>query len=154
MSDLRIGVPDDDLDELQRRLRTTRWADDFGNDTWTYGVERGWLQEMVRYWADEFDWRAQEQAMNRYRHRRVEIEGVPIHFLHARAKGPDPTPLILTHGWPWTFWDWHAVIDPLVEANFDVVVPSLPGFGFSTPLRTTGVDVRRVAQLWVALMRD
>jgi pimeloyl-ACP methyl ester carboxylesterase len=163
MERLRIAIPQEDLDDLGRRLRSTRWADDFGNATWTYGVERHWLEDMVRYWADEFDWRAQERAINRFEHYLTEIDGIPVHFLLARSSEPNATPLILTHGWPWTFWDWCAVIEPLTDPArhggdpaqaFDVVVPSLPGFGFSTPLRTTGVDVRRVAELWVRLMRD
>lgn len=149
-----VSVSDEQLDDLRRRLRTTRWADDFGNAAWTYGVERGWLEEMTRYWAEEFDWRAQEATINRLPQFRVEIDGIPIHFVHLRGAGPDPTPVILTHGWPWTFWDWKDVVEPLAAHGFDVVVPSLPGFGFSTPLRTTGVDVRRVGELWVTLMRD
>lgn len=148
---------------MQRRLRATRWAEDFGNDDWRYGVERGWLAEMVSYWSDEFDWRAQEATINRLPHYRTEIDGVPIHFVHVRGGGPDPVPLVLTHGWPWTFWDWKDVIGPLADPgahggdpalSFDVVVPSLPGVGFSTPLRTTGLNARRVAELWVKLMRE
>ena len=157
----RVDVPASQLDDLRRRLRTTRWADDFGNETWKYGVERRWLEEMVRYWAEEFDWRAQEAAINAFSQFRIEVDGVPVHFVHVRGNGPSPTPLILTHGWPWTFWDWKDVIAPLADPAayggdpadaFDVVVPSLPGYGFSAPLRTTGIGARRVAELWVQLM--
>ena len=102
----RVDVPASQLDDLRRRLRTTRWADDFGNETWTYGVERRWLEEMVRYWAEDFDWRAQEAAINAFSQFRIELDGVPLHFVHVRGTGPSPMPLILTHGWPWTFWDW------------------------------------------------
>ncbi len=118
---------------------------------------------MVRYWSEEFDWRAQEAAINRFPNYLVELDGIPIHFIHARGNGPNPRPLILTHGWPWTFWDWKDVIGPLTDpaahggdaaSSFDVVVPSLPGAGFSTPLSTTGLHARRVAELWVTLMRD
>jgi pimeloyl-ACP methyl ester carboxylesterase len=159
----RIEIDDARLDELNRRLRATSWAEDFGNADWDYGVERGWLEEMVRYFCFDFDWRAQEAAMNRFEHFRVVIDGVPIHFLHARGRGPDPKPLILTHGWPWTFWDWKDVIPRLADpaayggdprASYDVVVPSLPGFAFSKPLTTTGLDPRTIARLWVRLMRD
>ncbi|MBM3679056.1 MAG: epoxide hydrolase, partial [Actinobacteria bacterium] len=137
------------------------WADDFGNERWAYGVERGWLEETARYWADEYDWRAEEAAINRLPQYRLEIDGVPVHFVHVKGKGPAPMPLVLTHGWPWTFWDWKDVIGPLADPAahggdpadaFDVIVPSLPGFGFSTPLRTTGIGARRVAELWVTLM--
>ena len=100
-----IAIPQPDLDDLRRRLAATRWADDFGNADWRYGVERDWLAEMVAYWRDRFDWRAQEAAMNQYPHFRVEIQGIPIHFLHVPGQGPQPKPLLLTHGWPWTFWD-------------------------------------------------
>jgi pimeloyl-ACP methyl ester carboxylesterase len=158
-----IFIPQDRLADMRRRLAATRWADDFGNDSWRYGVERGWLQGMVDYWAGDFDWRAQEAAMNRFEHYKVAIDDVPIHFIHMRGKGPNPLPIVLTHGWPWTFWDWKDVIGPLVDPaahggdpadSFDVVVPSLPGFAFSEPLRTTGIGVREVARLWVRLMRD
>lgn len=152
------------LDDMRRRLRSTRWADDFGNDQWAYGVERGWLESMVKYWADDFDWRAQEAAINRFPQFKAVIDGVPIHFIHVKGKGAPgmkPMPLILTHGWPWTFWDWKDVIGPLSDPAahggdaadaFDVIVPSLPGYGFSEPLRTTGVSAPRVAELWVKLM--
>ena len=158
-----VEIPDAQLEDLRRRLRATRWADDFGNERWRYGVERGWLEEMTAYWADGHDWRAEEAAINRLPQYRTEIDGIPIHFVHVRGNGPDPMPLVLSHGWPWTFWDWRDVISPLADPGahggdpadaFDVVVPSLPGAGFSTPLRTTGVDARRVGELWLALMRD
>ena len=149
-----VEIPNEPLDDLRHRLRSTRWAEDFGNESWRYGVERGWLEGMVEYWAEEFDWHAQEAEINRLPQYRVEIDSIPIHFVHVRGKGPHPMPLILTHGWPWTFWDWKDVIEPLAATGFDVVVPSLPGVGFSTPLRTTGVNGRRVGELWVTLMRD
>ena len=159
----KIAIPEADLADLKRRLAVTRWADDFGNADWRYGVEAGWLREMVDYWRDQYDWRAQEAAMNALPHYRVTIDEVPIHFVHVRGKGPHPTPLVLTHGWPWTFWDFRELIGPLTDPAayggdpadaFDVVVPSLPGYGFSVPLRTTGIDVPAVARLWVRLMRD
>jgi len=98
-----IAIPDAALDDLVRRLRSTRWADDFDNQDWSYGVERDWLMRMADYWASDFDWRAQEAAMNRYPQFKVLINDVPVHFMHIRGKGPNPTPIVLTHGWPWTF---------------------------------------------------
>lgn len=160
----KIDIPEVLLEDMRRRLRSTRWADDFGNEQWAYGVERGWLEVMVKYWADDFDWRAQEAAINRFPQFKAVIDGVPIHFIHVKGKGAPgmkPMPLILTHGWPWTFWDWKDVIGPLSDPAahggdaadaFDVIVPSLPGYGFSEPLRTTGVSAARVAELWVKLM--
>lgn len=156
-----VNISDSLLDDLRRRLKTTRWADDFGNEDWRYGAERGWLEDMVSYWANDYDWRAQEAEMNRFPHFKTEIDGVPIHFIHVRGKGPNPMPIILTHGWPWTFWDYKDVIGPLSDPAahggdaadaFDVIVPSLPGYGFSEPLRTTGISAMRVAELWVRLM--
>lgn len=161
ISPFTISVPDSEIDDLRNRLRTTRWADDFANADWSYGVEREWLGEMVRYWAADYDWREQEAAINAHPQFRTEIDGIPIHFLHVRGKGPNPVPLILTHGWPWTFWDWHALIGPLSDPaahgldpalSFDLIIPSLPGFGFSSPLRSDGVGARRTAELWAELM--
>jgi pimeloyl-ACP methyl ester carboxylesterase len=138
---------------LRRRLAATRWADDFDNEDWAYGVERGWLEEMTGYWSGEFDWRAQEEAMNALPQFRVEIDGLVVHYVHVRAKTTNPIPLLLTHGWPWTFWDFKDMIGPLADAGFDVVVPSIPGCGFS-PLRRAGVIIADIAERWVTLMRD
>jgi pimeloyl-ACP methyl ester carboxylesterase len=156
-----VAIPDLELEELRRRLLATRWAPDAGNADWGYGVQRGWLREMVRYWASDFDWRAQEKQINDLPNYLVEIAGTPIHFLHVKGVGPNPTPIILSHGWPWTFWDWREVIGPLTDPAahggdpadaFDVVVPSLPGFGFSTPLTDTGFGARKIAEYWHVLM--
>jgi pimeloyl-ACP methyl ester carboxylesterase len=158
-----IDLPDEHLDELRRRLRTTRWPPIVGEDSWRFGVERSWMQEMVEYWIEEWDWSVQAAAMNRFDHSIVEADGVPVHVMRAPGVGPAPIPLVLTHGWPWTFWDYKNVIEPLSDPGshggdprdaFDVYVPSLPGFGFSTPLSKPGVDVRAVAQLWVDVMAE
>lgn len=159
----RIFIPEEDLEDLRSRLRRARRADDFGNDSWTYGVERTWLQGMISYWLDGYDWRATETQINSLPNYRVDLDGVPVHFVHVREKGPDPLPLVVTHGWPWTFWDMRHLIGPLSDPgahggdqadSFDVVVPSLPGFGFSSPLRRPGVDVAVIAGLWRRLMAD
>ncbi|MGE0385572.1 MAG: epoxide hydrolase family protein [Gammaproteobacteria bacterium] len=158
-----IRIPQAALDDLRGRLARTRWAPDYANDGWEYGVADGYLRELVDYWIHRFDWRAQEAAMNAYPHFRATIDGIPIHFIHVRGKGPAPMPLILSHGWPWTFWDYEAMIRPLADPAafggdprdaFDVIVPSLPGFVFSGPLRTAGIGYRQTAALWVRLMRD
>jgi pimeloyl-ACP methyl ester carboxylesterase len=155
-----VAIPDADLQELRARLRATRWPADPGPG---YGVDRDWLQDLVRYWAEEYDWRAQEKLINDLPNYRVEIDGTPIHYVHARGKGPNPVPVILSHGWPWTFWDWRKVIGPLSDPAayggdpadaFDVVVPSLPGFGFSAPLTDTGFGARKIAEYWHTLMHD
>lgn len=155
----RIAIPQARLDDLKQRLRATSWPGDFGNTDGRYGVEQGWLQDMASYWAEDFDWRAQEAAMNAFPQYRTTIDGVPIHFVHLRSGRPDAIPLILTHGWPWTFWDWGEIMKGVADAPdegpaFDLVVPSLPGVAFSAPLGTTGLGVREIAALWVRLMRD
>jgi len=158
-----IDIPQQDLDDLRQRLRRTRWPADPGNPGGRYGAPRDWVEELVRYWAEDHDWRAVEAEMNGHEHLLVDIDGIPVHFLRARGTGPSPLPLVLTHGWPWTFWDLRHVVGPLADPaghggdpadSFDVIVPSLPGYGFSVPLTTTGIDIPRVAQLWDRLMRD
>lgn len=159
----RIHIPDERLDRLGERLRTTAWADEpAGDDAWLYGVPGAYLRELVGYWLDRYDWRAHESAMNRWPHVRGEIDGVTIHALHERGSGPAPLPLVLTHGWPWTFWDFATLIEPLAHPErfgghpadaFDVVVPSLPGSVFSSPSRD-GVGWKQTAGLWVKLMGE
>ncbi|KAG9234570.1 microsomal epoxide hydrolase [Amylocarpus encephaloides] len=157
-----IDVPQSEIDALRTRLANTRWAPELENENWSYGVNGTYLRELMSYWQDGFDWRAQEARMNAFPQFRAEIDGVPIHFIHVRGKGPRPVPIMLNHGWPWTFWDFKDIImalaDPAAhggnpEDAFDVVVPSLPGFAFSGPLRRSGVGYVETAGLWVQLMR-
>ena len=160
----RIHIPDERLELLRERLRTTVWADEpaAGADDWGLGVPGSYLRELVAYWLDEFDWRAQEEAMNRFPHLRGEIDGVTVHAIHERGSGPAPVPLVLTHGWPWTFWDFAKVIEPLAHPErfggdvadaFDVIVPSLPGSIFSSPV-PAGIGWRETAGIWVELMHE
>lgn len=158
-----ISIPDAALEQLEDRLRRVRWADDLANSSWDYGTNLDYLKEVTDYWLHKYDWRAREREMNAFAHYRTTIDDVPIHFLVEPGRGPHPIPLILTHGWPCTFWDYRKLIGPLSdpaafggdpEDAFDVVVPSLPGFVFSMPLRKTGVNYWRTADLWVRLMRD
>lgn len=163
IEEFTIDIPEADILDLRQRLQRTRMAPEFANHDWQYGTNGEYLQELLSYWANDYDWRAQEAEINRYAHFKTSIEDIPIHFIHEKGKGPNPTPIILSHGWPWTFWDWHKVIGPLTdpvayggnaEDSFDVVIPSLPGFGFSNPLTTPGINFWRSADLWVTLMRD
>ncbi|CCH30075.1 epoxide hydrolase [Actinosynnema sp. NPDC047251] len=159
-----IHVSDDVLADLRTRLELTRWPDDAGNEDSHYGVNRGYLRELVDYWLTEYDWRAAETAINAYEHYRVAVDGVPVHFMRKPGVGPAPVPLILTHGWPWTFWHWSKVVDPLADPGahggdpaeaFDVIVPSFPGFGFSTPLPDhPDLNFWKVADVWHRLMTD
>jgi pimeloyl-ACP methyl ester carboxylesterase len=157
-----IAIPDGELRDLARRLRRTRWAHDFDNQDWRYGVTGEYLHALAEYWLDEFDWRAREAEMNALPQFKVEIDGVPIHFMYVRGRGARVLPLMLTHGWPWTFWDFAKVIGPLSDPAshglddaiaFDLVVPSLPGHGFSSPL-TKPLDDGDIADLWTKLMTE
>jgi len=156
-----IAIPDETLEDLSAHLAQTRWADDLANEDWRYGVERGWLENMVRYWREDYDWRAVEAEINRQPQFKAMIDGVPIHFVHVRGKGPDPMPLMLLHGWPWTFHDYFSLIGPLTDPAahggdpadaFDLVIPSLPGHGFSMPLTRAGLDVPSHVELFTKLM--
>jgi pimeloyl-ACP methyl ester carboxylesterase len=156
-----IDVPQSVLDDLRDRLVRTRWADEFANEDWRYGASGAVLRELVDFWLDGYDWRAREAQMNQLAHFRTTLDDIPIHFVRELGKGPAPIPLILNHGWPWTFWDFHKVIGPLADPGshggdpadaFDVIAPSLPGYGFSTPLRTPGVNFWTTADLWTKLM--
>jgi pimeloyl-ACP methyl ester carboxylesterase len=156
-----IHVPDDVLEDLTRRLKATRWPRDIGNEDGYYGVRGPYLRELVEYWIDGYDWRAAEGAINAYEHHKVDVDGVPVHFMRKPGVGPAPKPLLLSHGWPWTFWHWSKVIDELADPGafggdpaeaFDVIVPSLPGFGFSTPLPRADLSFWKIADLWHELM--
>lgn len=158
-----VHFTDAELTDLRDRLARTRWSPEPGNDRWSYGTDGAYLRELVGYWIDGFDWRRQEAAVNEFSHYRVNLDGVPLHFVHERGKGPDPLPVVLNHGWAWTFWDWHRLIGPLTDPAahggdpadaFDVVVPSLPGYTFSTPLTDTPVTVPWIAGLWDRLLHD
>lgn len=160
---LHIAIPDDKVLDLRRRLEATRWPHDMGNDDWRYGANTEYLRGLVDHWLNGYDWRAQERAINEFDRFRTEVDGVPLHFVHERGAGPDPVPLVLTHGWPWTFWDYHQLIRPLADParfggdpadSFNVVVVSMPGFGFSSPLLRTGMNAWRAADPIHTLMTE
>lgn len=153
-----IGVPQVALDDLKQRLAQTRWPDDVEGAGWSYGVDLAYLKELVEYWQHRYDWRAHETALNRFPQFTAEVDGVNVHFIHARGHGPNPTPLILTHGWPDSFYRFHKIIPMLTDPGshggnpddaFDVVVPSMPGFGFS---ERRALSSSAVADLWATLM--
>ena len=156
-----IAVPKETLNDLRRRLDSARWAEDFANDDWGYGTNGAYLKTLVDYWRNGYDWRKQERAINAIPQFRTVIDGIPLHFQHLRGKGPKSIPLLLSHGWPWTFWDYQKLIGPLTDPaahgldpadSFDVIIPSLPGYGFSTPLKTPGINCWNTAYLFVKLM--
>jgi pimeloyl-ACP methyl ester carboxylesterase len=164
MQPFTIDIPQSTLDDVQRRLAQTRWPDEAEGVGWAYGTNRGYLKELVDYWQRSYDWRAQEARLNQLAHFHADIDGSRIHFIHMRGKGPNPTPLLLIHGWPDSFYRFHKIIPQLSdpasfggnsEDSFDVIVPSLPGFGFSDrPNFPGGMKSLRSAELLSKLMHE
>lgn len=150
----RIAVPDAVLDDLHRRLDATLWPQTLPDAGWDYGTDIDALRALVEHWRHRFDWRTQEAALNRFPQYRVTLGDAKVHCVWARATGrAQPImPLVLTHGWPSTFYELLSVVEPLTQAGFDVVVPSLPGYGFSSPPSRRGFGAGQVADLWVELM--
>ncbi|MGW1997667.1 epoxide hydrolase family protein [Embleya sp. NPDC001921] len=157
----RINVPQTDLDDLNARLAATRWPDEVVGVGWSRGVPVRYLKELAEYWRTSYDWRAQEAALNEHPQFVTTVEGQNIHFLHVRSPEPDALPLMLLHGWPGGVVDFLDVIGPLSDPRahggdpaeaFHLVVPSLPGFGFSTPLAGPGMGAARMATVLARLM--
>ena len=158
-----IAVDQSVLDDLQVRLTHTRWPDEIPGAEWDYGSNLDYIKELVEYWRTDFDWRAQEKKLNAFHHFKSEVEGLDIHFIHERGTGPNPIPLVITHGWPSTFFEMTKIIPLLADPgshgadpadSFDVVAPSLPGFGFSQATSERGMQVQKVADLWAKLMTE
>ena len=148
----RIAIPDADLDDLKARLARTRWPEAECVDDWTQGIPLAYTRRLADYWANEYDWRAREEALNRFDHYTTEIDGLDIHFIHQRSGRDDAFPLLITHGWPGSIAEFGKVIEPLTEHGFDVVCPSLPGYGFSAKPTGTGWGVEKIATAWDTLM--
>ncbi|MEV0388902.1 epoxide hydrolase family protein [Nonomuraea sp. NPDC050643] len=153
----RIEIPQARLDDLRDRLRRTRWAPELPGTGWERGVPTGYLRDLAGYWADGFDWRAQEAALNAYPQFFTTIDGTGVHFLHVRSAAADATPLLLLHGWPGGVVEFLDVIGPLTAPGddgpaFHLVIPSLPGYGFSGPLTEAGWTDGRTAAALVELM--
>ncbi len=158
----RIDIPQADLDDLRARLDNTRWPAALPADDWTTGVPTAWLRELVDYWRTGYDWRAAETQLNSYPQFTTVIDGQRIHFLHVRSAEPEAFPLVLTHGWPGSIVEFLDVIGPLTnprahggapEDAFHLVIPALPGFGFSGPTTDGGWNASRIARVWAELMR-
>ena len=157
----QIDIPDADVDDLQQRLRQTRWPDPETVDDWSQGIPLGYVRELCGYWLERYDWRASEARLNRFPQFRTEIDGVDIHFVHARSPEDGALPLVITHGWPGSIVEFHKVIEPLTDPvafgghardAFHVVCPSLPGYGFSGKPGEPGWDTGRIAAAWDQLM--
>jgi epoxide hydrolase len=157
----RIEVPEDTLDDLRRRLTSTRWPEPETVDDWSQGTPLSYVQDVCRYWAEDYDWRATEARLNAFPQHRAVLDGLRIHFLHVRSPEPDAFPLVLTHGWPGSVVEFLKVLGPLTDPRshggdpadaFHVVCPSLPGYGFSDKPTRTGWGVDKIGGAWAALM--
>jgi len=154
----RVEIPQAALDDLDGRLRRALWPDELPGNDGQYGVTSARVQDLAKYWLDGFDWRAVEARLNSYPQFVADIDGQRIHFLHIRSPRPGATPLLLSHGWPGSVVEYLDVIGPLTEPDdpaapaFDLVIPSLPGFGFSGPARGPGWGTQRTARAWAELM--
>jgi pimeloyl-ACP methyl ester carboxylesterase len=159
----RIAVPQADIDRILRRLRDTRWPDRIEATGWEYGANWNYMKELADYWTTRFDWRKAEAGLNRYPQFLARVGDYDIHFHHVRGRGPRPMPLVLTHGWPGSIVEFQQAIGPLsdpaafggnAEDAFDVVVPSLPGFGYSSKPKGKPIGPVTIAHLWHTLMAD
>ncbi|WP_239482781.1 epoxide hydrolase family protein [Paraburkholderia sp. C35] len=161
VTSFRVAIAQSQLDDLHRRLALVRWPDQETVAGWVQGVPLDSARELIHYWQTKYDWRRFERQINRYPQYRTSVDGLGIHFLHVRSKHPDAMPIILTHGWPGSVIEFLDIIGPLTDPTafggnaadaFDVVIPSLPGFGFSDRPGEKGWDVVRTAKAWATLM--
>src|SRR5262249_3451317 len=162
MKPFHIDIPQDQLDDLQRRLAHTRWPDELPAVGWSRGVPLPYLKERAGYWRISYDWRAAEARLNRFPQFTTLIDGANVHFLHVRSPERDALPLLLTHGWPGSVAEFLDVIGPLTDPRahgadgadaFHLVIPSIPGYGFSGPTRETGWDFSPIANASAPLLK-
>jgi pimeloyl-ACP methyl ester carboxylesterase len=161
MQQFKIEISEDEINDLKERLFKTRWPGEVINEGWKKGVPIAYLKKLVDYWQNKFDWKKQEALLNEYPQFITEIDGQNIHFLHIRSGDPNATPLMLIHGWPGSFADFLKVIEPLTNPPsgkglhaFHLVIPSIPGFGFSTPVKEKGWNMFRIAAALASLMEQ
>ncbi len=144
------------VDDLKFRISQTRWTDEIKGSGWQYGANLSYIKELADYWLDKFDWRKVEDKINQYPNYLAEIDGIKIHFLHIKGKGKISVPLIITHGWPGSFMEMSKLIDPLTadpEFSFDLIIPSIPGFGFSQKIDAPGCNLWFISDLWSKLIK-
>ncbi|SHH54815.1 Pimeloyl-ACP methyl ester carboxylesterase [Chryseolinea serpens] len=153
VTEFKVAVSQQVLDDLKNRLQNTRWPGEAEGSGWNFGTSEAYLRGLVRYWQTEYDWRKQESLLNKYPQYIAEVNGVKVHFQYIKGKGKNPKPLILTHGWPDSYYRFHKIIPLLTEGeqSFDLVIPSIPGFGFS---EKTAMTSEAVADLWKVLMTE
>lgn len=162
MQRFKIDIPQSEIDDLRGRIAATRWASDLNGVGWSRGVPENYLRRLAEYWLNDYDWRTAEAELNSYPQYTTNIDGASVHFLHIRSPEPKALPLIITHGWPGSVAEFLKVIGPLtdpasfggdLENAFDLVIPSIPGFGFSGPVGEAGWNIPRIARAWAELMR-
>ncbi len=154
---IKIEIAQQILDDLKAKLRLTRWPDEIEHSGWTYGASLSYMKELEDYWVNYFDWRKTESEINKYANFIAEVENYKIHFLHIKGKGAKSVPLIITHGWPYSFLEMMKLIPLLTENpdfSFDLVIPSMPGYGFSQKVTQTGCNVTFMAELWHKIMTE
>jgi pimeloyl-ACP methyl ester carboxylesterase len=158
-----IAVPDEVLADLRQRLAGVRWPDDIPGSAWQYGTDLAYMQELVTYWYSDYNWRAQERRLNGFAQYRVQLDDITLHFIHQPGVGPDPMPLLISHGWPGSIYEFVKIIGPLTDPAryggdardaFTVVAPSLPGYGFSHVAQQRRCNLEEMAQLFARLMTD
>jgi pimeloyl-ACP methyl ester carboxylesterase len=158
-----IAVPDQVLDDLRQRLALTRWPDEMPASGWQYGTSLQYMKDLVAYWQHEYDWRAQERLLNRFPQYRVQLDDVTLHYIHQPGVGPNPLPLLISHGWPGSIYEFVKIIGPLTDPGryggdprdaFTVIAPSLPGYGFSHLPKQRRVNLEDIADLFARLMTE
>jgi len=154
---IEVHIKQDILDDLKLRIEKTRWPDEILNSNWTYGASLSYMKELSEYWLTGFDWRKTESLINQYENYIAEINGHKVHLLRGKGKGDNTVPVVITHGWPGSFLEMMKLI-PLLTDNenypFDVIIPSMLGYGFSEKVTQTGCDVSLMADIWVKLMLE
>ena len=159
----KVNVAADDIAELRERLRRTRFPDQAPGPAWAYGTDVRWMRRLVEYWRDDFDWRAQEARLNAFAQYKVRLREIDLHFLHIEGKGPDPCPILLSHGWPGSIFEFLELIPVLTDPSrfggdpsdsFTVVAPSLPGYGLSFSPDQPRFGVEEIADCFASLMTD
>ncbi len=158
-----INVSDDVLSDLQYRLKHTRWPDDIPGNDWRYGTQKAWLRKLLLYWEKEFNWRDQEELLNSVNHFKVNVSGIDLHFIHEKGKGDKPLPLLMSHGWPGSIYEFYEILPMLTDPEshggsaddaFTVIAPSLPGYNFSFCPNQRRFSAKQIADTFVVLMQE
>jgi len=157
ITEFKCQIPQPVVDDLKFRISQTRWTDEIKDSNWQFGANLSYIKELADYWLNEFDWKKIEDEINQYPNYIAEIDGIKIHFLHIKGKGKISVPLIITHGWPGSFLEMNKLIIPLTtdpECSFDLIIPSIPGFGFSQKINTPGCNLWFIGDLWSKLIKE